>query len=350
MMNIPAPRAAARAAAVIGVSLAGAAWSQTFEFAIDPLASRLNANLGFDAQTEGSLIGSWSADSNPAGTRTKPGLFGEFGPAENVAVPVALGLSVAGDLETGAAGTFVLEIDTDAGALWLGSLRADLLADGPVTLPALVSVDPESFRTRAPDSVYLGASLELPVGEVAVSAMTLTFAGGRAPGVLDEVEPGRYAFAVGASAELHMSLALNQWPLEISAPIGLALAGEITISGSGATVTSTYRVDHAEWLEPGVALPQFPVELPTVLPPGGTAHLLMSLTLEELGSSLFGELTLAASACRADFDGDGAVNTVDVIAFLGAWSGREASADFDGDGLVDSRDVVGFLDAWAAGC
>ncbi|HZW10935.1 MAG TPA: S8 family serine peptidase [Phycisphaerales bacterium] len=54
--------------------------------------------------------------------------------------------------------------------------------------------------------------------------------------------------------------------------------------------------------------------------------------------------------CAADFNRDGLVSTLDVIAFLNAWSGGEASADMNGDGLTNSQDAIGFLNAWNAGC
>ncbi|MBK7403551.1 MAG: hypothetical protein IPJ41_02670 [Phycisphaerales bacterium] len=55
-------------------------------------------------------------------------------------------------------------------------------------------------------------------------------------------------------------------------------------------------------------------------------------------------------ACPADFNGDGAVNTLDVLAYLNAWAAADGSADFDGDGSVNTLDVLAFLNAWASGC
>ena len=54
--------------------------------------------------------------------------------------------------------------------------------------------------------------------------------------------------------------------------------------------------------------------------------------------------------CGADFNGDGVVDTRDVVAFLNAWAAGDASADIDGNGVVDTRDVIAFLNVWAAGC
>ena len=55
-------------------------------------------------------------------------------------------------------------------------------------------------------------------------------------------------------------------------------------------------------------------------------------------------------ACQADFNGDGAVNTLDVLAFLNAWVAGDSSADINGDGSVNTLDVLAFLNLWTAGC
>ncbi len=54
--------------------------------------------------------------------------------------------------------------------------------------------------------------------------------------------------------------------------------------------------------------------------------------------------------CPADFNGDGAVDTRDVLGFLSAWGAGDASADTDGNGVIDTRDVLAFLNLWSAGC
>jgi hypothetical protein len=54
--------------------------------------------------------------------------------------------------------------------------------------------------------------------------------------------------------------------------------------------------------------------------------------------------------CRADFNSDGQVNTLDVLAFLNAWGAGDPSADFNGDGSVNTLDVLAFLNAWSSGC
>ena len=57
-----------------------------------------------------------------------------------------------------------------------------------------------------------------------------------------------------------------------------------------------------------------------------------------------------ANPCVGDFNGDGSVNTLDVLAFLNAWAAGDSSADINGDGSVNTLDVLAFLNFWAAGC
>ncbi|HZW10574.1 MAG TPA: GC-type dockerin domain-anchored protein [Phycisphaerales bacterium] len=70
------------------------------------------------------------------------------------------------------------------------------------------------------------------------------------------------------------------------------------------------------------------------------------------GSVYYDDLSLrsAGGGCIGDFDGNGVVDTRDVIAFLNAWNAGDASSDCDGNGVIDTRDVICFLNAWNAGC
>lgn len=54
--------------------------------------------------------------------------------------------------------------------------------------------------------------------------------------------------------------------------------------------------------------------------------------------------------CLADFNGDGVVNTLDVLSFLNAWGVQDPRADINGDGIINTLDIVAFLNAWVVGC
>jgi hypothetical protein len=57
-----------------------------------------------------------------------------------------------------------------------------------------------------------------------------------------------------------------------------------------------------------------------------------------------------STACRADFDGDGALTIFDFLAFQNAFDAGEPSADFDGDGSLTLFDFLAFQNDFDAGC
>ncbi len=63
-----------------------------------------------------------------------------------------------------------------------------------------------------------------------------------------------------------------------------------------------------------------------------------------------GRISLYMSRCRADFNCDDAVNTMDVLAFLNAFAAGELSADVNFDDVVNTQDVLAFLNIWNEGC
>jgi uncharacterized membrane protein len=54
--------------------------------------------------------------------------------------------------------------------------------------------------------------------------------------------------------------------------------------------------------------------------------------------------------CRADFNGDGGVDSDDVIDFFAQWDSGALRADFNRDGGVDADDVIAFFGRWDEGC
>jgi hypothetical protein len=56
-----------------------------------------------------------------------------------------------------------------------------------------------------------------------------------------------------------------------------------------------------------------------------------------------------APASPADFNGDGAVNIQDFLAYLQAFAAGDAAADMTGDGQINIQDFLLYLSAFAAG-
>ena len=55
-------------------------------------------------------------------------------------------------------------------------------------------------------------------------------------------------------------------------------------------------------------------------------------------------------ACRADYNGDTVVNSLDFVAFLNDFVAGNAKADYNNDGVINSLDFVAFLNDFVAGC
>lgn len=56
------------------------------------------------------------------------------------------------------------------------------------------------------------------------------------------------------------------------------------------------------------------------------------------------------SSCRADINGDGAVNTLDFVFFLNLFNAGDGQADWNEDGAVNTLDFLAFLNDWSVGC
>ncbi|MBK7404038.1 MAG: FG-GAP repeat protein [Phycisphaerales bacterium] len=69
-----------------------------------------------------------------------------------------------------------------------------------------------------------------------------------------------------------------------------------------------------------------------------------------VGASRSAYVVGLACDCAVNFNGDDAIDTRDLIAFLNAWNGGDSRADWDQNGTIDTRDVLAFLNDWVAGC
>jgi hypothetical protein len=277
------------------------------EFAFSSGSGAAFTSLAVEARTSGSLIGDYDAVSNPAGTRTKPGLFGTFGSTENVAVASSVDLRAAGAPSVGLVGGLRMEIDPAGGSVLISDYSAEM-ASGPATLPLSATVVFEAFRTRQPTSTFPGGiPVTIPVGDAALNALSLRQAGS-ASGVLTPLAGSRHAF----SAVLLLTLSGTVESLGSVVPFGplplpLTFSGEVELSGDSATLTSlaTLTLDETQTL--GEVLPPIPFALPTVLPPGGTASVAFNLTLNDVIANLNGQLTTLAGGTVVPEPGGAAV-------------------------------------------
>lgn len=267
-----------------------------YDFTYVPAQSGLTATIDSGLDASGTLIGNYNADTNPTGTRTKPGLFGPFGATENVPVAVNnLGAGFNGNLNTDTTGGFRMSFDSANGTASLSDLFANFLGNGPANLPLTVSLSTETFRTRNPTFLYPGVPINVPIGNASLTALSLAQAG-PSGGTLTQTGPNTYDFAVAALVNVTLSASVlgQTFDLPGAAALPFGFAGSVVFSGNNAVVTSLTPIDFTQTQNPAQVIPEFELPLPT-LDPNAPANVLLNLTLNEIGATIAGNLQTTAN-------------------------------------------------------
>ena len=137
-------------------------------------------------------------------------------------------------------------------------------------------------------------------------------------------------------------------PFDGTTPGDLALTGTLRQTADGISISASGSLARTDPVPPPAPLVAVPFALPTVLPPGSTANLLMSGTFSQGTSVTNASATIEAAGnqrCLADLDASGMIDFGDLVTMLldfGPCAGVCAS-DLDGGGLVDFGDAVTML-------
>jgi hypothetical protein len=168
------------------------------------------------------------------------------------------------------------------------------------------------------------------------------------------IEDGEeWTFAGVLSGTLTMLVEVQKTPLEIPLPVIVPIEGTLSIDGGQITMTVALELDEEETGDApaGWGFDSVPVDFPTVIPPGQTAHLLLSAEAATVESSLQIDaqfIFVGEAANPGDVNGDGVVNVTDLLAVIAQWgpcSGK-CNADLDGDGHVGVTDLLIVLENW----
>jgi hypothetical protein len=86
--------------------------------------------------------------------------------------------------------------------------------------------------------------------------------------------------------------------------------------------------------------------------PDGSANLeaVDAVDFSMIDGDQFVNLSAGGVVCQADFNGDGNINILDVVAFINNWNVQGPGSDFNNDGNINILDVVGFINTWNLGC
>lgn len=338
-------------AGLVAASFAAAAHADIYRFTVRTSASNINTDLSATTVLTGSFIGDYDVDANPTGTRTIPGAFGGD-TTQNTAIPISGTAGFTGSDTSHPVGQFTFNLDTESLTATVAGFSLDMLNGTPLGVTLGLVVEWDTFRTRQPTSLFLGGfPIPIPFGQVELSMLTLAQTELTGAGIVTENGPGSYSVTVIAPVTVIGQIDA----LGTMQPIGpftvpLPLQVDVTITGQTATANFAFDTTLAQEIPFMLDLPaNQAIDLPTVLPPGGTAHLLLNAMVD--GASLDFTLgaTLVADGVRqernpADWNNDGIVNSLDFMAFMVDFF--TLNADFNSDGKTNSQDFYDFINAY----
>lgn len=339
--------------------LAGHAAGDVYSFTVNAQASSLREQTNISTPLTGTFIGSYDATANPGGTQTRAGLFGGTG---NQSIPITGSLSASGDTTMHPTGSFALDLNTARSIATISSLNLDYLAGQHPSIALSLGLMFQTFHTINPAALFIGnIPLNLPLADLAtVDSLSVEQIGGPVLARLTSGgSPGLYQFSSLVPVRVTVSASVLGMPVQIPQPLTLLVPFNLSLNVQGTTVAATATADvsvNQSIPGPLYTIQNQAIDLPTIIPPGQTAHLLLNGQLGDLaiGFSVEGAIQAtghpASNACPADFNGDGRLNVLDIVAYMSAFAAHDLRADFNGDGRLNVLDAVAFFQAYAVGC
>jgi len=244
--------------------------------------------------TQGSLIGDYDEDTNPGGTRTIPGLFGNKG---NHRIPTAASTNTKGNNTTIPSGSFDMSIGPFGWFGTLDNLSLDLLSGRNQKYITEITLRYDTFHTKNPPALYLGGfPITLPIAYTQVTAAHLIQLL-PAITILDDGEPGEKTYETIIFCIVELDTALFDQPMPTIPLFAWAnVSGSIYDLGGGEKEV-TMTIDF-----PGIylniTLPfpipiayDIPLDLPNI---GEKPTVLLSLNLTDFWLNYETDVTLSA--------------------------------------------------------
>lgn len=338
------------ALATLALGASAAANSAVYNCALNAQTSTFVQSTDITAPFSGTFKGNYDPASNPTGTQTRPGFFGGSG---NQPITYTASFALNGDINSHPTGTLVAAIDEEVLQLAVSGLNFNLLGGTAATLPATININYQTFRTFSPNSLFPGGvTIPVPLGDANITKLQAVQSGGPVVGALVPRKGGGYTFTAAVPVDLILSADVIGTPVADNSVIPgvLPITGTVTVTPTGlqfaltaaATDTQTQPVTN------GVFTDQ-PLALPTVIPAGSTANLLISGTVTSITTATTLNTTLNGTGVRqpvlGDLNGDFAVNGKDMALLLSNWGGTGVG-DLNGDGVVSGQDLAVLLGNW----
>jgi len=330
----------------------GGAQAQSYEFAIDQEASSSALDIAVDVPFSGTLQGDYDAETNPGGTQTRRGVFGGSG---NQAIDYDAAFGLVGSNQTVPGGAFSLDIDRSTGDALMSGLSLDILGGQPQQLEATLTINYDTFRSIDPISLFPGGfDIPVPLGSIDLLVLSLTQTDDAVLALFEDGEGGTTVTGLVPGELAIQVVVLEQDFGTFTVPTIFPFQAGLVEDASGASLLIESSLDLDQPI-PAADAPfdPLPFELPTVLPPGDFAGILVNGTTSE--GAVTGSFTLVmvadadppACADDPDIDRNGTVDGTDLTLLLGSWNGSDGPADINCDGIVDGTDLTLLLGSWS---
>lgn len=337
-------------AVVLASALSSSALAvETYLVEMSTKSTHMQLGLGLSTPLAGSFRGDYDAATNPGGTMTRPGVFGGSG---NIPIPYTSTVTAGVEMDTVPTGSMKLTM-SGGGLLIVSDLQLDMLGGDHGDLGVRLGLSYSTFRTFNPNALYPGVpmiEIPIPLGEITEMSAVQT---ANAIGVMEPDGKGVYKLFALVPANVSFRVRFLEQVVETDS-FGILLPVLGSVQWNGETMDVDLEITDSGTDAIPVQLDPLvdqPLDLPTVLPPGGMAHLLFS--------GDFGELTLERSfdmlmvsegqpTCSIfDLDGNCEFDGGDLAILLASW-GQGGPADFNGDGIVNQIDLAILLSVWGS--
>jgi len=335
----------------LAIASAGAATAEVWQVEVLPAQSDAEIVQDVAVPFAGTLIGDYDAKTNPGGTRTVPGVFGGSG---NNPIPYEASFGIDGVATTAPTGSFEFDWTSGAATALISSLFVDLVGAAAPELDVTLTIEFSTFRTFNPDSLFPGGTaIPVPLGTATLASLSATQTSAASLAIVP-LKGGAWGFSGVVPVEIAGTLLVQEQPFELG-PLASAIpiSGTLVEGAGGIELIASFEGEQAFDQPIDGPFPEQLVPLPTILPPGGTANVIFSGTIERIvGVAGLSGTLVAASAANdpvGDLNGDGTVNGADLAIMLADWGDAGVPADLDGNGVVDGADLSILLGNWGAG-
>jgi hypothetical protein len=274
--------------ALVG-ALCATASAQNFDFTLDGSLSTTDLTSNFALQMPSFVTGSFNTATNPGGTITCPGTAGN---CPNIPILMVGDMLAGSHFVTVPSGSLSAAVDVGAGSIVFSNVSVDALGGQSGSANLTLDLLYMTFHTLQPTALFNGGfTVPIPLGQVAASNVRFVQVGPPVPGTLTPSGiPDFYDVAASVPATMSFDTTMLGLPLSLGPiPVVLPLNGTLDLGGGHASLALFVNFSSAQTLTNPFGAQVFndvPFDLPTILPPGNTAHLLFDIDPGDLGVNL----------------------------------------------------------------